>query len=179
MSSPYPEIGEWIVPAAVKKATLTGVRPSGYRGKESGAFWLGLREAIAPVTAVVLPQGKGVDESPAQWRVSPEVFGAITRWATPRGLALLGIAHTHIRGVPARLSWADRHSSVRVPGILAIVIGNGGGDADHYDWGWYVYEEDDYRELSGTELGRRVREDDITRTEVWRADSEGVWPLNA
>jgi hypothetical protein len=136
-----------------------------------------VREAVAPVTAVVLPQGKGVEESPGQWCVSPEVFGAISRWAKPRGLALLGIAHTHIRGVPARLSWADRHRSVRVPGILAIVIGNGGEDDDHHDWGWYVYEEDDYRELSRTELRRRIQGDGSAAVEVWRADSEGVWLL--
>ncbi len=177
MSSPYPEIKEWMVPDAVKRATLAGVRPSGHRGNESGAFWLGVREAVAPVTAVILPQGKGVEESPGQWRVSPEVFGAITRWAKPRGLALLGIAHTHICGVPPRLSWADRHRSVRVPGILAVVIGNGGEDEDHYDWGWYIYEEDDYRELSRVELRRRVQENGAGAVEVWRADSEGVWPL--
>src|SRR2546425_5628601 len=112
MSSPYPEIKEWIVSGAVKRATLDGVRPSGHRGNESGAFWLGEREARALVTAVVLPQGKGVEESPGQWRVTPEVFGAITRWAKPRRLALLGIAHTHPRGVPAKLTWPDRHRSV-------------------------------------------------------------------
>jgi hypothetical protein len=177
VSSPYPEIRHWIVPDAAKGATLNGVRPSGHQGNESGAFWLGVREAVAPVTAVVLPQGKGVEESPGQWRVSPEVFGAITRWAKPRGLALLGIAHTHIRGGPARLSWADRYRSVRVPGILAVVIGNGGEDDDHFDWGWYVYEEDDYRELCGDELRRRVHGGGAATLEVWRADSAGVWTL--
>jgi hypothetical protein len=129
------------------------------------------------VSAVVLPRGKGVDESPAQWRVSPEVFGAISRWARPGGLTLLGIAHTHVRGVPARLSWADRHRSVRVPGILAVVIGNAGQDDDHYGWGWYVYEDDDYRELLRPELMRRVQGSSRETVEVWCADSEGVWPL--
>ena len=179
MSTPYPEINEWILPAAAERATLDGVRPPGQRGNESGAFWLGVRASVAPVRAVVLPQGKGVDENPGQWRVSPEVFGAISRWAKPRGLTLLGIAHTHIRGVPARLSWADRNRSVRVPGILAVVIGNGGDDDDRYDWGWYVYEDEDYRQLLRPELMRRVQGNSKEAVEVWRADSEGVWPLTS
>lgn len=179
MSTPYPDIDQWVLPDAAKRATFRGVRPSGHRGNESGAFWLGVRASVACVSAVVLPRGKGVDESPGQWRVSPEVFGAISRWARPRGLALLGIAHTHVRGSPARLSWADRHRSVRVPGILAVVIGNAGEDDDHYGWGWYVYEDDDYRELLRPELMRRVQESSRETVEVWRADSEGVWPLTA
>jgi proteasome lid subunit RPN8/RPN11 len=107
------------------------------------------------------------------WRVGAEVFGTISRWAKPRGLSLLGIVHTHLPGVPARLSWADRHQSVRVPGILAVVIGNGGQDADHLDWGWYVCARDDYRRLHRTELVRRVRLNE-QGADVWRADGEGL-----
>src|SRR5258705_4484476 len=57
VSSPYPEIREWIVPDAVKRATLDGARPSGHRGNESGAFSLCVREA-APGYAVGLPPGQ-------------------------------------------------------------------------------------------------------------------------
>jgi hypothetical protein len=158
-------------------ATLAGVRPSGGRGNESGAFWLGTRAAISRVTAVVLPQGDGVEESPGQWRVSPEVFGAISHWAKPRGLTLLGIAHTHIRGVPPRLSWSDRNRSVRVPGILAVVIGCGGEDANYRDWGWYVFDKGDYRDLALPELEERVEVLAENRVDVCRADAAGVWEL--
>ncbi len=177
MSTPYPEIKRWVLLGAVKSATLDGVLPSGRRGNESGAFWLGVRASVARVTAVVLPQGKGVEESPCQWRVSPEVFGAISRWAKPRGLTLLAIAHTHTASIPPVLSWPDRHQSVRVPGILAVVIGNGGRDHDHHDWGWYVYENDDYRQLLQPELMQRVHDNSRKVVEVWRANGEGVWPL--
>jgi proteasome lid subunit RPN8/RPN11 len=177
VSELYPAIGRWVVPGGVKSATLAGVRPSGRRGSESGAFWLGTRAAVSCVTTVVLPQGEGVEESPGQWRVSPEVFGAISRWAKPRGLTLLGIAHTHVRGVPPRLSWADRHRSVRVPGILAVVIGRGGEDVNHRDWGWYVFETGDYREIAVTELEERVTIAAGNSVNVWRADAKGVWEL--
>lgn len=178
MTTPYPEIREWVLSAAARGATLDGVRPPGRRGRESGAFWLGVRQGVAQVTAVVLPNGGGVEEGIGYWRVSPEVFGAISRWAKPRGLTLLGIAHTHVRGVPARLSWSDRHRSVCVPGILSVVIGNAGEDEDHYDWGWYVYEADDYRELPRYELTQRVKVDGTDVVEVLRADSAGLWPLS-
>lgn len=177
MSELYPDIERWVIPGAAMAATLTGVRPSGRRGNESGAFWLGARAAVSRVSAVVLPQGDGVEEGPGQWRVTPEVFGTISRWAKPRGLTLLGIAHTHVRGVPPKLSWADRHRSVRVPGILAIVIGRGGQDANHRDWGWYVFEKDDYRELALSELAGRVEIAVENRVDVVGADADSVWEL--
>jgi hypothetical protein len=174
VSSVFPEFGKWVVPDAAKAATLDGVRPAGICGNESGAFWLGVRAEVAETTVVVLPHGKGVEESAGHWIVGAEVFGVISRWAKPRGLALIGIVHTHPPGVPPRLSWADRHRSVRAPGILAIVIGNSGRDEDHHDWGWYVYEGDDYRRLLRPELIRRIQ-GSAKAIEVWRADREGVW----
>lgn len=177
MTTPYPTIKEWVVSDAARRVTLDGVRPAGRKAKESGAFWLGVRKDTARVTVVVLPKGSGVEESIGHWRVSPEVFGEISRWAKPRGLTLLGIAHTHVRGVPVRLSWSDRHRSVCVPGILSVVIGNGGEDEDPFSWGWYVYEADDYRELLRPELTQRVRGSSTDPVDVLRADDEGVWPL--
>lgn len=179
MSTPYPRIEHWILAEGVCAATLEGVRAAGQLGNESGAFWLGERAGTARVHTVVLPAGPGVEERPYQWRVSPEVFGAVSRWAKPRGLTLLGIAHTHGRGVPARLSWADRYRSVQVPGILSVVIGNGGEDRDHLKWGWYVYENGDYVELMPTELARRLEIERGREVEIWRADALGVWPAIA
>jgi hypothetical protein len=120
-----------------------------------------------------------VVESPGQWQVGLDVFGAISRWAKPRGLTLLGIAHTHLHGVPPRLSWADRHRSVRVPGLLAIVVAEGGDVDDYVEWGWYEYDDSDYRKLDVPELARRVRTPLDEQVEVCRADSGGVWPLTS
>jgi hypothetical protein len=174
----YPHIREWLVPEGIFTSTLAGVRPSGERGRESGAFWLGYRAARTKIEAVVLPSGPGVEEYAYQWRVSPEVFGEVARWAKPHGLTLIGVAHTHIRGVPVDLSWADRTQSVQVPGMLAVVIGNGGQDAVFTDWGWFVYERNDYRRISHSELINRVRViTDIPHTDVFRADSTGVRPI--
>lgn len=179
MSTPYPCIERWALAERVLTATLTGVRRAGLCGRESGAFWLGKRVETAMIWAVVIPSGTGVEERPDQWRVSPEVFGAVTRWAKPQGLTLLAIAHTHVRGVPPRLSWADRHYSVQVPGMLAVVIGNGGEDRDYRDWGWYVYENGDYRNLLVPELAARLKIQPDGKVEIWRADAHGVWELRA
>jgi len=174
----YPPIREWLMPEGVFTSTLAGVKPSGERGTESGAFWLGKRATRTRIEAVVLPSGPGVEEHPYQWRVSPEVFGEVARWAKPRGLTLIAVAHTHIRGVPVDLSWADRTRSVQVPGMLAVVIGNGGHDAVFTDWGWFIYEKNDYREISRSELVNRVRViTDEPHAEIFRADSTGVRPL--
>lgn len=155
MTQPYPPIASWIVPHDAMSATLSAVVEEGQGVRESGALWLGPRNNISRVTAVIFPRGKGVDATAGRWKVSPEVFGAVTRWAKPRGLSLLGIIHTHLPGIPARLSRADREYSVQVPGVLAVVIGEGGNDSDHLKWGWYVYEGNDYRRLQGQELAQR------------------------
>jgi hypothetical protein len=172
----YPRIDRWLVPVNVWAATLAGVLDAGRRGCESGAFWLGTRCSLAEIQAVILPSGAGVEEHPYQWRVSPEVFGEISSWAKPRGLSLLGIAHTHMVGVPVDLSMANRLWSVQVPGVLSVVIGDGGMENEFTRWGWFVYEKNDYRRMPLVELLSRVQ----LRTEgtlgVYRADSFGIWP---
>ena len=175
----YPPIRRWNIAEAALRATLTGVRPAGLLGRESGAFWLGDRAAEAHVTFVVLPSGQGVVESRGCWRVSAEVFGSVTRWAVPRRLSLLGMAHTHMPGVPVLLSQTDRNHGVHVPGLLEVVIGNAGADTNHREWGWYVREGEDYHQLLEPELSVRIRLQFDTPIEVWRADARGVYQVGA
>jgi hypothetical protein len=172
---PYPVIGRWIFPVDACSVTLKAVAPAGRLGNEAGAFWLGERATVSRVTTVVLPKGVGVEEQRNQWHVAPEVFGTVSRWAKPRGLTLLGIAHTHGKGGPARLSWVDRARGVHVPGILAVVIGDGGENPDPLEWGWYVYEGSDYRVLSRVELMARVEVPTDNRVDVFNADAHGVY----
>ena len=172
----YPLIERWLVPEDVWSTTLAGVVGAGQRGCESGAFWLGARSRVAEIQAVILPSGPGVEEYPYQWRVAPEVFGEISRWAKPRGLSLLGIAHTHIAGVPVDLSVADRQRSVQAPGVLAVIIGDGGMQNEFTRWGWFVYEKSDYRRMPQVELLSRVQVVAGADVEAYRADSSGIWP---
>jgi len=177
MAENYPSIDQWVVSEGVLRRTLDGIRPIGQSGREAGAFWLGRREAMTHICSVVLPHGIGVEEHRGRWTVSPEVFGAITRWAKPRNLSLLAVAHTHVRGVPPVLSWSDRNLGVRVPGMLAVVIGNGGDDSDHLQWGWYVFEDGDYRSFSAHEVGERIKIDQNGEFDSWTADASGVQQL--
>ena len=174
MDSPYPAIDAWVFPKAALKATVAAVRPSGQLGRESGVFWIGERTSTSRVTHVVHPRGLGVGEHPGQWQVSPEVFGIISRWAKERAKSLLGVAHIHGPGVPPRLSRPDRKQSVQAPGVLSVVIGNGGDDKDLHDWGWYVYETDDYRQMPLRELDQRIRVDEEGTISIWRADLHGM-----
>lgn len=175
--TPYPPIERWLVPQAALDATLEAVVPASRRGNESGSFLLGRRERVTRTSVVVLPRGPGVEETPWYWKVGAEVFGQISSWAKPRGLALLAILHTHLTDVPARLSRADRTRSVRAPGVLAVVIGDGGEDRNAHAWGWYVYDSDDYRRLDESELARRVEIDPLAEVEVNGADAHGLWPI--
>lgn len=180
MTSPhyrYPTVRGWVVAEALLRATLDGLRKAGAFRRESGAFWLGSREAEARVSAVVFPRGPGVKEAPGLWRVSPEVFGAITRWAVPLRLCLLAVVHTHIGGGDPFLSWTDRTFGVRVPGVLAVVIPRGGKDPEYLHWGWYVFDKDDYRQLSNSEITERVRIDSRNHFEACFADEVNVRPL--
>lgn len=176
--TPYPPIERWLVPQAALDATLEAVVPASRRGNESGSFLLGHREQAARTSVVVLPRGRGVEETPWCWKVGAEVYGQISSWAKPRGLALLAILHTHLAGVPARLSRADRTRSVRAPGVLAVVIGDGGEERNLHAWGWYVYDSDDYRRLGASELVARVEIDPPGEVEIRRADADGVWPIS-
>ena len=174
MVASYHAVESWVIADGILRRTLDAVRPIGRSGREAGAFWLGTRDPTARIHAVVLPHGVGVEEHHGRWVVSPEVFGVVTRWAKPRKLCLLGVAHTHVRGVPAVLSWSDRNLGVRFPNMLAVIIGNGGDDSDHLYWGWYVFENGDYRPLATHEVRERVRIDPESQIEAWTADANGV-----
>lgn len=179
MGANCPGIDQWVIAEGVVRRTLDAVRPTGRAGREAGAFWLGSREPTAHIHAVVLPHGIGVEEHRGRWTVSPEVFGVVTRWAKPRNLCLLGVAHTHVRGVPPVLSWSDRNLGVRFPDMLAAIIGNGGDDSDHREWGWYVFEGGDYRSLTRHELRERITIDPAGQFEAWSADANCVQQLRA
>jgi len=177
MTPVYPPIESWVVTEQVLAGTLEGVRSAGRLGREAGVFWLGRRDATAQISAVVVLRGVGVEELPNCWRVSPEVFGAVTRWATPRNLCLLGVAHIHLRGVRPVLSGSDRSFGVRAPGVLSVVIGDAGDECDYRNWGWYVFESTDYRAFSQSEIGKRLRIESSNDDGRWIADANGVRPL--
>src|SRR6266850_5094262 len=139
MTAIYVPIDRWVVAARVFSLTAENLRRAGRDGKESGILWLGRRDKTAQITATAFPSGTGVEECPGHWRISPEVFGTVTRWAAPRDLCLLGVAHIHLRGVPARLSRTDRNCGVQIPGILEVIIGDGGDQLDYRKWSWYVF----------------------------------------
>jgi len=173
---PYPRIDVWELDRSAIAATLAAVQRPGRDGNEGGVFWIGTRAAISVVHAVVVPSGDGVIEAVGFWRVTPEVFGAISRWAAERGWSLLGICHIHGEGVPARLSVQDRRHLVRAPGVLAVVIGSGGRDHDLERWGWYEFASAAYREIGPGERHRRLRLTDVAGVEVWTADRRGCRP---
>jgi proteasome lid subunit RPN8/RPN11 len=131
------------------------VAPIKRSDSEAGVFWLGTRAATTIVTAVAAPHGDGVVAGPGSWRIEPEVVGAMTTWARPRGLVMVAMVHTH-GGSFTGLSWADRNLTVQVPDILSIVIGHDGAEENHERWGWHVYQDGNYRQLVSHERVSRV-----------------------
>jgi proteasome lid subunit RPN8/RPN11 len=173
VTGPYPRIDSWIIPSAALWATIAAVDPSRLDGIEAGAFWMGRRSGTATVDAVVVPRGPGVEEHTDHWRVSADVYGVISRWAIPRRFSLLGVVHTHPGQLRPRLSDADRNRSVRAPGVLAVVIGSDGVGEDPDGWGWYAYEDGDYRELGRQERARRIEVNAGIDFEQWSANLLG------
>lgn len=178
MTAVYPKIRRWIIPDGALRATLAAVRPAGLLGRESGALWLGHRAEIAKVVSVVVPSGAGVFESRGCWQLSPEVFASVARWAVAKKLCLLGMVHTHMPGIPPRLSTTDRNHGIQVPDFLEVVIGNAGADVNHRDWGWYVREGHGYLFLREPELSSRIRIDFELSVETSRADAHSVHTVN-
>lgn len=174
-SNPYTAIDQWRLPHSAVAATLASVVGAGRRGDEAGVFWLGHRSGTSTVRAVVSLRGRGIVESPGLWHVSSEVYGVISRLAREHGLTLLGTAHTHGRGVGVGLSLTDRRDGVRVPGLLAVVIGNGGADRDPLDWSFNVFEARDFRRFDLPELRARVAMDE-GQIDLWRANADGANP---
>jgi hypothetical protein len=161
------------MPSAAIDGTLQAVQRAGLRGDESGVLWLGHRAETAEVSTLVVPIGPGVTERPQAWDLSPEVLGCITSWASPKGLVMLGMAHTH-GGGSVLMSWSDRFRTVQVPGMLSVIIGHGGRDQDPADWGWYVYEAGAYRDFHPSERMRRISIKPGLAVAVWTASSEHV-----
>lgn len=174
MADPYPPVERWVVPLSGLEATVEAVGPSRLDGLESGVFWMGRRSAVGIVESVIIPKGPGVERRRDCWRVSADVFAAISRWALPREVSLLGWVHTHGRGIPPKLSMADRMRSIRAPGVLAIVIGSGGADSEPDQWGWFVHEDGEYRFFEGVERARRVELHAEGAIDRWRANLDGV-----
>jgi hypothetical protein len=177
MSTPYPHIRCWLLSQELITITFQMIYENSQDIKESGALWLGRRTANARVSAVIFPCGRGVEQSPGSWRVGPEVCGIITRWAKPQGLSLLAVLHNHLRGVPTRLSRADREYSVQVPDMLSIVIGDGTRESDYQRWGWYVFEDQSYRVMAIREIGERISLCTDCPLAIQHADADGIWGL--
>lgn len=177
MVDPYPAITTWGISSGVVQATLDALDPRRHRGVEAGVFWLGPRRSDAPVSAVVIPSGDGVDQLPGCWRVSPEVFGRVGSWASGEGVSLLGVVHTHGGRSPARLSKQDRAHLVKAPGVLAVVVARNGDESESDRWGWYVWADDVYHHLDGRDLDRQIQRPNTSPPSVWRADASGVYAV--
>ncbi len=132
--TPFPPIERWRLPRAACERTRQAVLPAGHRGNESGVFWVGRR----------------------RWSVTPEVYAAVASWAKPRGLSLLAVVHTHLERLPPHLSRTDRTQGLKVPDVLAVIIGCGGDEPDVDAWGWFVYDDGDYRPLDAAERAERL-----------------------
>jgi hypothetical protein len=154
--APYPPIERWQVTEKVCELSRNAVQPAGLVGCESGVFWLGRRAGASEITVVVHPVGDGVQETPFDWRVAPEVYAAVTAWAKPRSLTLLAVVHTHLSALPPRMSPTDRHQGLKTPDALAVIIPSAGAEPDPRRWGWFVYSGDDYRPLGTAEMKARV-----------------------
>lgn len=174
---PYPPIESWLLAGAVVSATWDALRAGD--GRETAVLWLGERHAQAVVTSVVRLHGVGVEEGRGHFEAAPEVLGAVTRWAKPQGLTLLGNCHAHPRGVPGRLSvWDNRHGFA-VPEFMALVAGDGGRD-EPSRWGWYIFDRRSraYRPMDEGERAACIIVDGDANNGIFVADAKGVrrWP---
>jgi hypothetical protein len=154
--TPFPPIERWRLPRAACERTRETLLPAGRCGNESGVFWVGRRQTTSTISAVIFPTGPGVVEAPGRWSVAPEVYAAVASWANPRGLSLLAVVHIHLERLPPGLSRTDRTQGLKVPDALAVTLGCGGDEPDLDAWGWFVYDDGDYRALDAAERAERM-----------------------
>ena len=101
------------------------------------------------------PVGAGVIELPWQWSVTAEVYAAVRMGEAARPHASAAV-HTHLSSHTPRMSRTDRTQGLKVPDGLAVIVRAGGEEADPRRWGWFVYDDGDYRTLDAGELGARI-----------------------
>lgn len=158
MTEVYPPIARWLIPETARVATLRGLRRAGQHRREGGALWFGTRGPEARVLAVATVSGNGVVEGYGSWSLSPTAYGRIGEWASGRGHVLLGLIHSHGgSGVLATsLSSTDRFATVHVPDFLSVIVGRRGDEEDPRAWGYYVFENGDFRRLEVAEVDDRI-----------------------
>jgi hypothetical protein len=154
----YPPITRWMIPAAARAATLSGLRRAGQRGHEGGALWLGDRGVEARVRTVASASGDGVLERAGSWSLSPTAYGRIGEWAIERGQVLLGLIHSHggSGALATSLSPTDAFSTVRVHHFLSVIVGRRGDEDDASAWGYHLFEQGRFRRLGAAEVAERI-----------------------
>jgi hypothetical protein len=72
------------------------------------------------------------------------------------------------------MSATDQAHLVHAPGILAVIVGDGGFEHNPSNWGWHVFEVSSYRELSEREREERVLVAKAGTCVVVRASLDGL-----
>lgn len=154
----FPSISRFVVSPSLLHETLRALQEEGQYSVESMVFWAGhLSHDAATITHLIVPKGPGVFKHPLQIRISDAVVAALFDVLDPPRLVLLAQVHTHLE--EAFHSAVDDHFSFDTPGLLSVVVPNGGAGTSS-DWErWSFYESlgrGDFTAISPTDLSNRL-----------------------
>lgn len=118
----FPKIKRWIIPQAALDQSREEMALDGRAGNEGTSLWLGTKKGgEARLTHLVFLRGPGVDKSPYNIRITPELMREVHEKAMAVSGILIGQIHSHHRHCGVDLSPTDHACGIRVPYFLSIV----------------------------------------------------------
>lgn len=152
-------VPKWNLPGDLISASVEAMRPSGARGNEGLALWLGNEcDGNISVTHIVRPVGPGLTENPLHLSLSMRAISRITSLTDKLGVYWVGQIHSH----PERyvdLSRVDRAMGVKVQDYLSVVCPfYAQAYTEHlHECGVHVFDQGSYRRLPPKEVTARFR----------------------
>lgn len=125
---------------------LSECRVRGVEVVETGGYLL-VERGKPTVTEVAISGSKGVLRHPRLYDVSGAANEELQDWAFERGLIIAAQWHTHRFG--AYMSDTDLTSGINIPGMITAIIPEfENPPTDHRAWGWWMFEEGEWRDVA-------------------------------
>lgn len=134
---------------------------------ETGGFLLAPAGADSPISVLALAGVTGIIRRRGLFVVSGLALDRLFTWADQHGLRIRAQFHSHVG--PAFLSPTDLEHGLNVRGFVSCVVPFCKDPSnDPSRWGWWRFDEEEWREIASPEL---VAESSVT---VVTFDEDGV-----
>lgn len=130
------------LPTNIVEGLLSAALEFGQQDLETGGFLLADDQDV--VRALALTGERGIERHWGLFVVSGAVVEQVCQWAADHDLRVASLVHTHKRS--AHMSKTDRNNGFRVEGFRSVIIPSFANPPTTLaSWGWYVFENGNWR----------------------------------